>query len=67
MEIPELVTPLCDNSKGVLEERDYDEETTDRGEVRPEGLRVDLDGIFDLFSPNPHLLERVVWVGGSVT
>jgi len=37
-QIPELVTPLCDDSECVLEEGDDDEEAADRREVGSEGL-----------------------------
>ena len=66
LEVPELVAPLRYNSEGILEERDDDEEAANGGEVGPEGLRIDLDGVFDLLCKRPKLLEWVVRVGGPV-
>jgi len=66
VQIPELVTPLCDNPKGILEESDDDEEATEGREVRPERLGINLDVVFDLLCIIAKLFDGVFWVCGSI-
>jgi len=67
VQIPELVTPLRDNPKGILEEGNNDEEATEGREVGPKRLRINLDVVFDLLCIIAKLFDGIIWVCSSVT
>ena len=62
LQIPELVTPLRDDSERIFEEGDNDQKTTDSWEIRPEGLRINFDVILNLLCIVAELFDRVFWV-----
>lgn len=62
MQIPELVTPLRDDSERIFKEGDYNQETSDSWEVRPERLGVNFNVILDLLCIVSELFDRVFWV-----
>ncbi len=66
LQIPELVTPLRDNSERVFNESEYNQETADGWEVGPERLRINFDIILDLCCIIAELFDGVFWVCGPV-
>jgi len=66
VQIPELVTPLCDDPERILKKSDDDEEATNCWEIGPEGLRVYLHVVLDLLRIVAKLFDRVFWLCGSV-
>lgn len=48
LEIPVLITPLGRDSKGVFDESDHDEETANSGQMRLQGLGINVDHVLQL-------------------
>jgi len=67
LQIPELVTPLCDDPERILQEGDDYQKATDCWEMRSERLRIYLHIIFDLLRVVTKSFDRVLWVGGPVS
>ena len=63
LKVPVLVTPLGCDSEGILDKSDHNEETTNCRKMRFQGLRVDIDHIFDFGGICPNLLDGIVWIG----
>lgn len=62
LEVPVLITPLGCDSNGVFDKSDNDEETANCREMGLQGLRVNVDHVFDFGSICSNLLKRIVWV-----
>lgn len=66
LQIPDLVRPLGYDSQRILQERHNDQETTNGRQMGFQGLRVDLNIVFDRLAESSQFFDRVVGVGGSV-
>ena len=63
LKVPVLITPLGRDPQGVFNKSDHDEETANGRQMRPQGLRVNVDHIFNFRRISSNLLERIIWVG----
>lgn len=66
LQVPDLITPLGENSERVLQESNHNQETPNCRQVRFQGLRVDFDIILDRFAESAKLLKRVFGVSRTV-
>jgi hypothetical protein len=56
LQIPDLVTPLCHNSKGILQEGDDDEKAANGWQMWLQWLGPNLDVVLDALAPCLELL-----------
>jgi hypothetical protein len=66
LQIPNLITPLCHNSQGILQEGDDDEKAANGWQMGLQWLGPNLDVVLDGLAPCLELFQRVVWVGRAV-
>ena len=67
LQVPQLITPLREDAYRILNERHDDQETSNRRQVRLQGLRVNFHVVFHLFPELANSFEGVIWVSGAVS